>query len=160
MFGTVVAIALTCSPNLLGAIADKDFTGEGFTLTQRAKASKKGRTFVFALQDSKGETKWSSTEPSPIEGQPVFSADGWVALQGNDFEVLLFAPSGARSLVRLHAQLSAAEEGLVPRTNCGLRWLAGQRFEAGALVVEVAQRDAAPLTFGVTLSKTPAVARR
>ncbi|MBM4783529.1 MAG: hypothetical protein GQE15_38125 [Archangiaceae bacterium] len=41
MFGSVVAIALTCSPNILGAIADKDFTGEGFTLTQRAKSRRR-----------------------------------------------------------------------------------------------------------------------
>ncbi|MBM4783530.1 MAG: hypothetical protein GQE15_38130 [Archangiaceae bacterium] len=104
--------------------------------------------------------KWSSTEPSPIEGQPVFSADGWVALQGKAFEVILFAPSGARSVVRLRAQLSAAEEGLVPRTSCGPRWLAGQRFEPEVLVVEVSQRDTAALSFAVTLSKTPAITRR
>lgn len=160
MLGAVVAIALTCSPNILGAIADKDFTGEGYTLTQRAKESKKGRAFVFELHDSKGAVKWTSNEPSSIEGEPVFSADGWVALEGGSFELILFAPSGARNVVRLRSQLSPVEEGLVPRTNCGPRWLAGRRFEADVLVVRVAQRDTTPLTLAVTLTKAPAITRR
>ncbi len=148
----VLALSLACSPNLAESIRDKDFTGHGFTLSRRSTQEHHKRVFTLELHDSAGALRWKAVDPDGLDSRPEFSPDGWVAFDLGLFEVALYSPSGVKKLVSVRKLLTPAEERRVPRTSCGLTWYRGARFEDGALVIAVTQRDAEPLTFKVTLS--------
>lgn len=163
MLSLMALAVLTCSPNLIGAIADKDLAGPGVTLRQRA-STKAPRVFTIDLIDATGKVLWKQRPFSALPTRPpLFSDDGrWVVLEGSasSYELIVIDPKGAVRRSRLLAMLDAAERKRIPRTSCGDQWLEGYRFEGLSVLVDVQQGpEHPPLAFAVDAS-TGAITRR
>lgn len=154
---------LTCSPNILGAIADKDIAGPGVTLRQRA-STKEPRVFTVELLDATGKVLWRQRPfPSLPTRPPLFSDDGrWVVLEGSasSHELIVIDPKGVVRRSRFSALLDATERARIPRTNCGDQWLEGYRFEGLSVRVSVQQGPEHPPLVFVVDAATGAITRR
>lgn len=142
MIALFALLVLECKPVEL-----TPFTARGFTKRNVAVAVTK--------------TSVSVTEGGKLlfgDDQPAFAVmiaedDGWVALKGpypvGNIRIAPVARDAKFTDLDPLEHLSPEEKKRVPETSCGTSWFDGWQNTRGALVLQVAQGAARPLTLRV-----------
>ena len=122
MVSILALTLLSCSPNLLGEISDREYRGpQGVELRHRRDS----RGYTFELVDEAGKRVWLHRSKTSLPNrQPAFSGDGQTVVTegGAAFELLVLDARGLRS-VSVNGTLTEVEKKKSPPYRCGWRWL-------------------------------------